>query len=141
VKIKLDENLSRYLKDLLQAEGYNVETALDEGLKGRPDVEVGATARNEGRILFTLDVEFADLRKYPPGSHPGVILFRPRTMGPLTVNNFVLEFVRSTDLSELAKVCCCGRSRSGSRATPACKSGCLSCDRVLGQKIAFAKLQ
>jgi len=90
VKIKLDENLSRYLKDLLQAEGYDVETALDEGLKGRPDVEVGAAARHEGRILFTLDVEFVDLSKYPPGSHPGIILFRTRTMGLLTVNNFVL---------------------------------------------------
>ena len=90
MKIKLDENLSRYLKDLLQAEGYDVETALDEGLKGRPDVEVGAAARHEGRILFTLDVEFVDLSKYPPGSHPGIILFRTRTMGLLTVNNFVL---------------------------------------------------
>lgn len=103
MKIKLDENLSQYLKPSLQQEGYDVETVIDEGLQGRPDVEVGAATSNEGRMLFTLDLEFADLRKYPPGSHPGVILFRPRTMGPLTVKRFVLEFVQSTDLRELAR--------------------------------------
>lgn len=102
MKIKLDENLSHYLKEILQLQGYDVETTADEGLQGRPDTEVGVAARNEGRMLFTLDIEFADLRKYPPGSHPGVILFRPRTLEPLTVNRFVLEFVQSTDLTELA---------------------------------------
>ena len=102
MKIKLDENLSQYLKQSIQQEGIDVETTLDEGLQGRPDLEVGAAARNEGRMLFTLDVEFADLRKYPPGSHPGVILLRPRTMGFLSVNRFVLEFIQSTDLRKLA---------------------------------------
>lgn len=54
MKIKLDENLSRYLKEMLQPEGYDVKTAADEGLQGRPDIEVGAAARNEERMLFTL---------------------------------------------------------------------------------------
>jgi predicted nuclease of predicted toxin-antitoxin system len=103
MKIKLDENLSRHLKQILEQDGHDVETVEDEGLSGRNDLEVGTAAREEGRMLFTLDVEFADLRKYPPGTHPGVILFRPRTMGPLTVNNLVVEFVRTTNLDELAK--------------------------------------
>jgi hypothetical protein len=40
-------------------------------------------------MLMTLDVEFADLRKYPPGSHPGVILFRPLSLSPPSVNAFI----------------------------------------------------
>jgi predicted nuclease of predicted toxin-antitoxin system len=103
MKIKLDENLSRHLKQILEQEGHDVETVEEEGLRGRNDLEVGRAAREEERMLFTLDVEFADLRKYPPGTHPGVILFRPRTMGPLTVNNLVLEFVRTTNLDELVE--------------------------------------
>jgi hypothetical protein len=53
-------------------------------------------------MLLTLDVEFADLRKYPPGSHPGVILFRPLSLNPLSVNTFITDFVRRTDLDKLA---------------------------------------
>jgi hypothetical protein len=49
-----------------------------------------------------LDVEFADLRKHPPGSHPGIVLFRPVSLGPLSVNRFVERFVRATDLSGLS---------------------------------------
>lgn len=41
--------------------------------------------------------------KYPPGSHPGIILFRPRSFGPLAVNRFVEEFVRDTKLQLLAR--------------------------------------
>jgi len=69
IKIKLDENISRHLKPHLQQEGYDVFTAADEGLPGKSDVEVGAAAKSERVILFTLDLEFADLRKFPPGTH------------------------------------------------------------------------
>jgi len=102
MKLKLDENLSRHLKPVLIELGHDVLTAADENLLSRPDVEVAACAAREGRMLLTLDVEFADLRKHPPGSHPGTVLFRPRALGPLAVNRLVADFVRSTDLSTLA---------------------------------------
>lgn len=102
VKIKLDENLSRHLKGPLAQEGHEVATAEGEDLLGKSDVEVGAAAKGEGRMLFTLDLEFADLRKFPPGKHPGVVLFRPRSMGPGTVGRLVLGFVRETNLEDLA---------------------------------------
>jgi len=102
MKLKLDENLSRHLRPLLAALGHDVTTAREQGLLGRPDTEVAAAAKKEDRVLLTLDLEFADLRKYPPGTHPGVILFRPRTFGPLAVNGFVERFVRDADLEGLA---------------------------------------
>jgi len=94
VKFKLDENISRHLKSPLQQLGHDVHTVEDEGLLGHPDTEVANAAKAEGRTLLTLDLEFADLRKYPPGEHPGIVLFRPRTLGPLSVNEFIVEFVR-----------------------------------------------
>ena len=66
MKIKLDENISRHLKLALQHAGHEVATAADEGILGKSDVEVGAAAKPEGLILFTLDLEFADFRKFPP---------------------------------------------------------------------------
>jgi predicted nuclease of predicted toxin-antitoxin system len=98
MKLKLDENLSRHLKPVLNELGHDTLTAADEGLLSRPDTEVALASIREGKMLFTLDVEFADLRKHPPGMHPGIILFRPPSFGPLTVNGFVTDFVRATDL-------------------------------------------
>ncbi|MBI2900610.1 MAG: DUF5615 family PIN-like protein [Planctomycetes bacterium] len=81
--------------------GAEVATAADEGLLSQPDTIVGAAAKRERRVLFTLDLEFGDLRKYPPGSHPGIVLFRPRTFGPSAVARLVEEFVRDAELEIL----------------------------------------
>jgi predicted nuclease of predicted toxin-antitoxin system len=102
MKIKLDENISRHLKFVIIQKGHECVTAEDEGLLSKTDVEVGAFAKTEGRMLFTLDLEFANLCKFPPGSHPGVVLFRPQSMGPLAVNRFITQFIEETDLSSLS---------------------------------------
>jgi len=102
LKLNLDENLSRHLKPVLAGLGHDVLTAADENLLSRPDTEIAAAASKEERMLLTLDVEFADLRKYPPGTHPGIILFRPPSFGPLSVNTFIADFIRSADVSRFA---------------------------------------
>ncbi len=102
MKIKLDENLSRHLKSTLIDAGHEAHTAADEGLLGKADADVAAAAKSEGMMVFTLDVAFADLRRFPPGEHPGIILFRPATRGPLAVNAFVLDFIRQQNLESLA---------------------------------------
>ena len=102
MKIKLNENLSRHLKAALVEAGYDAATALEQGLNGKSDRELSAAARNEGRMVFTLDLEFADLRKFPPGGHPGVVVFRPHSLGPLAVNAFIRQFASTTNLEDLA---------------------------------------
>jgi predicted nuclease of predicted toxin-antitoxin system len=102
MKLKLDENLSRHLKPILIGLDYDILTAADENLLSRPDTEIASAARNEHRMVLTLDIEFADLRKYPPGSHPGVILFRPLSLSPLSVNAFITDFIGRTNLEKLA---------------------------------------
>ena len=82
--------------------GHDALTAADENLLSRPDTEIARAAKDENRMVLTLDVEFADLRKYPPGSHPGVVLFRPLSLSPLSVNSFISDFIRLTDLEKLA---------------------------------------
>lgn len=99
MRIKLDENLSRHLKKELSDRGNEVETVHDEGLEGIDDINLGNEATKEGRMLFTQDIEFADLRKHPPGTHPGIILFRGRTHGPRSIGHLVLTFLSHYDLS------------------------------------------
>ena len=100
MKIKLDQNLSQYLRDDLTALKHEVDTVFDQGLSGATDPEVLRAATSHDRILFTLDTDFLDLKVYPPDSHRGVIVFRPPRQGALTVADFIKAFVRSTDLGK-----------------------------------------
>ena len=101
LKIKLDENLSWHLKAPPISAGHEVSTTADENLLGKPDTDVAAAAKAEDMIIFTLDVAFADVRRFSPGTHPGLVLFRPGSLGPITVNQFVLDFVRDQNLKSL----------------------------------------
>lgn len=98
MKIKLDENLSRHLKKRLSDFGHDVSTVADENLLGHVDPEIARHAASDGRMLFTLDGDFADIRSYSPGSHPGIVLFKPRALGPAAVAALVVEFAAGSDL-------------------------------------------
>jgi predicted nuclease of predicted toxin-antitoxin system len=101
MRIKLDENLSVRLKPFLHESGHNVSTVKDESLLSHPDTAIASACRAEDRMLFTLDIEFADLRKYPPGSHPGIVLFRPVSYGPLSTINYVMSFLKKVNIVKL----------------------------------------
>src|SRR3990172_9311368 len=78
-RFKLDENLPRDAEALLRAAGHDVHTVLDERLGGIPDARVFETSRTEHRILVTFDLDFSDIRLYPPASHEGIWVLRPHT--------------------------------------------------------------
>lgn len=103
MKIKLDQNLSQRLRDVLTEFNHDVDTVFDEGLSGATDAEVLAAAISHERLLFTLDTDFLDLKTYPPSSHSGVVVFRPPRQGALALMRFVRAFVRSTDLRRLQR--------------------------------------
>ncbi len=100
MRIKLDQNISQYLRDDLKALNHDIDSVFDEGLSGADDPEILKAATSRNRILFTLDTDFLDLKAYPPNSHRGVIVFRPPRQGALTVAKFIKAFVRSTDLEK-----------------------------------------
>jgi predicted nuclease of predicted toxin-antitoxin system len=76
VKVKLDENLPASLGDLFVPYGHDVDTVIAEDLVGHPDSDLAAAALAEGRLLITLDKGFGDIRAYPPGTHPGILVLR-----------------------------------------------------------------
>ncbi len=76
MRIKLDENLPVSLTVLLADSEHDTDTVLSEGLLGEDDPEVAAAAKAAERMLITLDKGFGDIRAYPPGSHPGIVVFR-----------------------------------------------------------------
>ena len=76
MKIKLDENLPTALTELLRAAGHDAVTVADEALSGSNDPKVLQVATSESRTLLTFDLDFADIRRYPVGSHAGIVVFR-----------------------------------------------------------------
>ena len=78
MKIKLDENLPTELVAVLSSGNHDVHTVIDESLTGRSDPTVFEAATREGRILFTQDLDFSDIRAFKPGTHPGIVLIRLR---------------------------------------------------------------
>lgn len=79
IRIKTDENVPRDAAIALAEAGHDVETAVAEGLSGGSDLELFERCREEHRALVTLDLDFADIRRFPPSEHDGIALLRPPT--------------------------------------------------------------
>ena len=76
MRVKLDENLPIQLKRLFTESGHDAVTVLDEGMDGATDSDVALVCLAEERVLVTQDVDFADIRMYPPRDYPGIVVFR-----------------------------------------------------------------
>ena len=100
--MKLDESLSPRLKEVLSRLGHDVSTVRDQNLQGQADARIAEVVRSEGRMLLTLDVDFGNLTKHPPGSHPGIIVFRLRDQAIDRVLEFAELFFRENDVEQMA---------------------------------------
>ncbi len=89
MKFKIDENLPAEVAEQLLGLGHQAATVSEEDLAGAPDNEIVAAAAAEARILITLDKGIANLVRHPPGTHHGVVLFRPGSLGRRSVIEFV----------------------------------------------------
>ena len=77
MRAKLDENMPVDAAPLLAGAGWSVATVHDEGLVGARDHLIITACQAEGRVLFSLDLDFADIRYYPPEKHEGIVVLRP----------------------------------------------------------------
>ena len=77
MRAKLDENLPVEAAELLRTAGWECDTVYDEGLAGADDPIVAARCQVEARVLFALDLDFADIRAYPPSEYVRIVVLRP----------------------------------------------------------------
>lgn len=101
-RLKVDENLPDQLADLLVQYGYDAVTVADQGWRGMADPDLWQGVQAEGRWLVTADKEFADLRRFPPGSHAGVILLRSSEESRVDYLQLAGTVLSSIKLDEIA---------------------------------------
>ena len=76
MKFKIDENLPIEVAQRLQEAGHDALTVLNQQLGGETDVNLAKVCQLENRVIITLDLDFADIRAYPPQVYAGLIVLR-----------------------------------------------------------------
>lgn len=76
MKFKVDENLSEEVSELLRRRGHDAIGVRAQDLGGAADTTIAEVCRVEGRILLTLDTDFANVRAFPPSRYSGLVVFR-----------------------------------------------------------------
>lgn len=76
MKWKLDENFGTRTAHLFLHAGHDVETVLEEQLGGPSDETLFEACIREDRCLLTLDMDFADILRFPPHRAPGIAVLR-----------------------------------------------------------------
>ena len=100
MKLKVDENLPSRLV-VSHAAADHVLTVREQALTGHPDTDIWSAVRDEGRFLITQDLDFSDMRRYAPGSHPGILLVRLREPGALALADRVEAALQITPIESL----------------------------------------
>ncbi len=100
MRVKLDENLGQSHAEFLRQAGYDADRVTDEGLSGATDECVWQEVLKESRFFITLDLDFSDIRQFPPGSHPGILLLRPNSRGRLAVLELLERILKTHSLEE-----------------------------------------
>ena len=72
MRFLVDANLPRSTAALLRTLGHEVEFARDIGLAAAPDRDIATRAKTTGAVILTRDLDFADIRQYPPENYVGL---------------------------------------------------------------------
>lgn len=73
---KVDENLPAEATTLLQEAGYDAMSVHDQDMVGSTDDKIADVCQAENRGIVTFDLDFADIRAYPPEDYDGLIVLR-----------------------------------------------------------------
>jgi len=82
MRLKLDENLGARWADFLGSFGHDVHTVPQEGLSGTSDAAIFETCVQEQRCLISLDLDFADVLRFPPERTAGIAVLRMQHGNP-----------------------------------------------------------
>jgi predicted nuclease of predicted toxin-antitoxin system len=96
MKFKLDENFGVRTKNLFQQAGFDVQTIRQESLQGSSDQTLYKICCAESRCLITLDLDFADVTRFPPEQSGGIAVIRlPRNPSLDLLEKLVTQLIQA----------------------------------------------
>jgi len=99
MKIKLDENLPLQIAARLASLGHDVHTVFDEDLVGGQDARIWTVVQQEECFLITQDLDFADVRRFAPETHHGILLVRLHSPSRTNLVNRIQELFRDEEVT------------------------------------------
>ena len=102
-KFKIDENLPVEMADMLRQAGYDAATVYDQHLMGAIDTDIANVCQTEKRALVTLDLDFADIRAYPPQNYSGIIVMRLKQQDKPYVLSVTARWLKALPAEPLAE--------------------------------------
>lgn len=103
MKFKIDENLPIEVVRILKEAGYEADSVYDEKLGGFPDSSIFDVCLKEKMILITLDLDFSDVRLYPPESHFGIIIFRLANLSKMKIVQKIKQIIPVLETESIDK--------------------------------------
>jgi predicted nuclease of predicted toxin-antitoxin system len=101
MRFKIDENLPIEVAGVLRDAGHDAMTIVDQRMSGEPDPRIAAVCRDEDRAILTLDLDFSDIRTYPPSDYPGIVVLRPSTQSKGDVLALVVQLLPLLNIERL----------------------------------------
>ena len=83
--------------------GHDALDVRDAGLRGETDSLVAARAAAEDRILVAADTDFSNALRFPPATHPGILVVRlPDEWSPEDHATRILAAIEEAGVEALA---------------------------------------
>lgn len=107
MRFKLDENLGTRISELFHNAEFIFKTVRDQNLPGCSDQQLYEVCCAEQMFLVTLDLDFAEVTRFPPDKLGGIAILRlPRHSSYALLKQLVSEFIEATTKLPLEKKLC-----------------------------------
>src|SRR5262249_25393815 len=94
----LDANMPRSAADAIRAAKHECTHVRDTPLGDATDEAIAAHARAQGMTLVTRDLDFADVRTYPPEDFAGIVVLTvPDTASAALITQLVVSFLAQSE--------------------------------------------
>jgi predicted nuclease of predicted toxin-antitoxin system len=100
---KTDENLPVEVTDLLKQHGHDAISVPEQNMVGEQDTQFAQVCQKELRAMVTLDLDFCDIRTYPPEDYPGIIVLRPAVQNITSLLRLVQQVILLLGQEQLAR--------------------------------------
>jgi predicted nuclease of predicted toxin-antitoxin system len=75
---------------------------IEAGLSGKPDDAIRSYAIESGRVLMTLDADFANILRFPPAAPPGIVRLKIHPPTELAIRELIQRTLHALKDTPLA---------------------------------------